>query len=123
MEEGTFVGWLKHDGDASPAGDRCSSWKARRRPRRSRPLDAGILRIPADAPKPQQGEGRTVVAYLAGRGRRCHDGERSHARTGAVAGGRTPVPQYAWADLGGIAGSGPRRAIKRKTAPLGRAAT
>jgi pyruvate dehydrogenase E2 component (dihydrolipoamide acetyltransferase) len=52
MEEGVLVGWIKKDGDPVKPGDRLFSLESDKATEDIEAIDAGILRIPADAPKP-----------------------------------------------------------------------
>lgn len=52
MEEGTFVRWLKKDGDVVQAGDAVFELEGEKAAQDIEAVDSGILRIPADAPKP-----------------------------------------------------------------------
>ena len=46
MEEGTFVGWLKNDGDPCAPANRSSRSKATKPSQEIEAIDSGILRIP-----------------------------------------------------------------------------
>lgn len=52
MEEGTFVEWLKADGDAVRPGDVVFRLEGEKATEEIESLDAGVLSIPADGPKP-----------------------------------------------------------------------
>ncbi len=52
MEEGTFLGWLKQDGDAVKSGDMLYELEGEKATQEIESLDAGILRIPPNAPAP-----------------------------------------------------------------------
>lgn len=52
MEEGTFVDWLKQDGDRVAVGEALFELEGEKALQPIESLDAGILRIPPDAPKP-----------------------------------------------------------------------
>src|SRR3954452_20132523 len=52
MEEGTFVAWLKQDGDAVRAGDALFSIEGDKAVQEIESIDNGILRIAPNAPKP-----------------------------------------------------------------------
>lgn len=52
MEEGTFVEWLKHDGDDVHPGDLLYTIESDKSTVEVENFDAGILRIPPDAPGP-----------------------------------------------------------------------
>lgn len=60
MEEGTFIRWLKNDGDIIKAGDMLYELESEKSTQEIEALDAGVLRIPPDAPAPG-----TIVAVGA----------------------------------------------------------
>ena len=51
MDEGTFVGWLKSDGQRVAAGEPLFSLEGDKATQDVESLEAGILRIPPDGPK------------------------------------------------------------------------
>jgi pyruvate dehydrogenase E2 component (dihydrolipoamide acetyltransferase) len=51
MEEGTFAGWLKRDGDTVRPGDRIFTLESDKATEDIESLDGGVLHIPADGPK------------------------------------------------------------------------
>ena len=51
-DDAVFAGWLKRDGDAVAAGDALFSLETDKATEDIESLDAGILRIPPDGPKP-----------------------------------------------------------------------
>jgi pyruvate dehydrogenase E2 component (dihydrolipoamide acetyltransferase) len=51
MEEGTFAGWLKQDGDTIRPGDTLFSLESEKATEDIESLDGGVLRIPADGPR------------------------------------------------------------------------
>jgi pyruvate dehydrogenase E2 component (dihydrolipoamide acetyltransferase) len=51
MEEGTFAGWLKRDGDVIKVGDALFTLETDKAAHDVDSVDAGVLRIPADGPK------------------------------------------------------------------------
>ena len=57
MDEGVFVGWLKRDGDSVRPGDPLFSLEGEMTTQDVEAIDAGILSIPPDAPRP----GETVA--------------------------------------------------------------
>src|SRR5690349_546015 len=57
MEEGTFAGWIKHDGETVRAGEPVFRLEGDKALQDIESLDNGILRIAPDAPK----EGDKVV--------------------------------------------------------------
>src|SRR5262245_18930873 len=65
MDEGQFVAWLKADGDVIRPGDRVFSVEGEKATEEVECLDAGILRLPPNAPKPGDRLAvGTVIAYL-----------------------------------------------------------
>jgi pyruvate dehydrogenase E2 component (dihydrolipoamide acetyltransferase) len=52
MEEGVFVGWLKKEGDEVRRGDALFTLEGEKATEDIECLETGILRIPADSPKP-----------------------------------------------------------------------
>src|ERR1043166_2472628 len=52
MEEGTFAGWLKQEGDLVRSGEPLFTLDGDKALQEVEATDTGILRIPPDAPKP-----------------------------------------------------------------------
>ena len=52
MEEGTFLGWLKKDGDTVKMGEPLFTMESDKAAFDAEAIDSGILSIPASAPKP-----------------------------------------------------------------------
>src|ERR1700704_3208204 len=52
MEEGTFVAWLKQDGELVRAGEALFSIEGDKAVQEIESIDSGILRIAPNAPKP-----------------------------------------------------------------------
>ncbi len=52
MDEGTFVGWLKNDGETVRPGEPLFSLETDKATEQIEAIDAGVLRIPPDGPKP-----------------------------------------------------------------------
>src|SRR5580692_2114127 len=52
MEEGTFIEWMKAEGDTIRSGDALFRLEGEKSVEEIQTLDSGILHIPADAPKP-----------------------------------------------------------------------
>ena len=63
MESGTFIEWLKLDGDAVKPGDRLYRLEGEKSVEEIEAFDAGVLSIPATAPRP--GDTVAVGAELA----------------------------------------------------------
>ena len=86
MEEGTFIEWLKNDGDQIQTGDPIFSLESDKAAQEVESSDSGILHIPANGPK--RGDVIKVgrrLAYLLAQGERAPDPIDHTART--------PVPQ------------------------------
>jgi pyruvate dehydrogenase E2 component (dihydrolipoamide acetyltransferase) len=67
MDEGTFVHWLKHDGDPVRPGDPLFALESDKSTEDIEALDAGILRIGPDSPPPgSRVKVGQVLAYLVG---------------------------------------------------------
>lgn len=66
MEEGTFVRWLKNDGDLIQIGDAIYELEGEKAAQDIESVDQGILRIPLDAPRPGSVVAvGSVIGYLA----------------------------------------------------------
>jgi pyruvate dehydrogenase E2 component (dihydrolipoamide acetyltransferase) len=69
MEEGVFAGWLKHNGETIRAGDALFALESEKATEEVECLDSGVLRIPADSPKPGEAvRVGDVIGYLVQRG-------------------------------------------------------
>ena len=69
MDEGTFAGWLKQDGDYIHRGDPLFELEGEKAVQEIEALDEGTLRIPPNGPEPGQVlKVGVVVAYLVGHG-------------------------------------------------------
>ena len=69
MDEGVFVGWLKRDGEPIRAGDPLFTLEGEKATQEIEASDAGILRIPADAPNGGERVAvGAVIGYLLGPG-------------------------------------------------------
>jgi pyruvate dehydrogenase E2 component (dihydrolipoamide acetyltransferase) len=90
MEEGTFVEWRKRDGDPVKPGEFIYVLESEKAAQEIEALDAGILRIPPDGPKPgdvvKVGQ---VIGYLAAEGETV---AWSGASVAAVDSGFTQLP-------------------------------
>jgi pyruvate dehydrogenase E2 component (dihydrolipoamide acetyltransferase) len=67
MDQGTFMGWLKKEGDPVKAGEPLFTLEGDKATQEVEAADSGILQIPPDAPK----AGETVLVgavlgYLVG---------------------------------------------------------
>jgi pyruvate dehydrogenase E2 component (dihydrolipoamide acetyltransferase) len=79
MEEGTFVGWLKQDGDFIKRGDAIYELEGEKATQEIESVDEGILRIPPDSPPPGSVVPvGTVIGCLVG------EGESLPARSSAI---------------------------------------
>src|SRR6185437_12578622 len=68
MEQGTFVEWLKADGDAVNPGDLLYRLEGEKSVEEIESFDSGVLSIPADGPKPGDSVTvGTVIGYLISR--------------------------------------------------------
>src|SRR3989442_9001169 len=54
MEEGSFVNWLKKDGEPVKSGEPLFSLENEKAVQEVEAVDSGVLRIPRDGPKPGQ---------------------------------------------------------------------
>lgn len=69
MESGVFLGWLKQDGEAVKLGDALYELEGEKATQEIEAVDAGILRIPADSPKPgSEIAVGTLLAYVVAEG-------------------------------------------------------
>jgi pyruvate dehydrogenase E2 component (dihydrolipoamide acetyltransferase) len=89
MEEGTFVEWLKQDGDLVQLGDALFVLESEKAAENVEAIDAGLLRLTVDSPKPgapvKVGQ---VIAFLAAEGETLpgvHVTEKAPDRIPAVA--------------------------------------
>lgn len=110
MEEGTFVEWLKADGDAVRPGDAVFRLEGEKAAEDVEALDAGVLRIPDGGPKP--GDRVAVGAVI---GFLVQDGEAAPQlaaatpkQTATVAVPEAPVVTTVRADDGGSQAVTPR---------------
>src|SRR6476661_2828241 len=98
MEEGTFVEWLKADGDAVRTGDALFVLESDKSTETIEAIDDGVLRLGADAPKAGEvvkvGQ---VIAHLLGAGeaapsppKECESQSLAATRSGAR-GERAPL--------------------------------
>jgi pyruvate dehydrogenase E2 component (dihydrolipoamide acetyltransferase) len=122
MEEGTFAGWLKQDGDHVNRGENLFVLESEKATQEIETFDGGILRIPADAPKPgdvvKVGQ---VLGYLTAKGEAWPP---TTAEAPAAARSKTPAPAASPAvrraaraqgvNLTEVAGSGPSGRIRKE---------
>ena len=74
MEEGTFVGWLKKDGDLVRRGDAVFELEGEKASQDIEAVDEGILRIPPTGPQPGSVvKVGAVVGYLFAEGEQTPD--------------------------------------------------
>jgi pyruvate dehydrogenase E2 component (dihydrolipoamide acetyltransferase) len=117
MDEGTFVGWLKRDGEPVRPGEPLFSLESDKATEQIEAIDAGVLRIPPDGPKP--GDKVTVGQVLA---QLVAEGEAVPAVAAAAPARRkvavTPRARRAARELGvdwsGIRGSGKGGRIRER---------
>jgi pyruvate dehydrogenase E2 component (dihydrolipoamide acetyltransferase) len=88
MEEGTFLRWLKRDGETVRAGEPLYELEGEKATQEIESIDAGILRIPPHGPI-----GGTTVAVGALLGYLCAEGESMPAGK-AVAWGESARPTF-----------------------------
>jgi pyruvate dehydrogenase E2 component (dihydrolipoamide acetyltransferase) len=93
MEEGTFAGWLKKEGEKVAIGDRLFALESDKAVEEAESMDAGILRLPPNAPK--SGD-RVKVGQLLGY--LLAEGE---ALPETVGGTPSPAPTELGMDIGG----------------------
>jgi pyruvate dehydrogenase E2 component (dihydrolipoamide acetyltransferase) len=69
MDEGTFVGWLKSDGEHVTAGEPLFSLEGDKATQDVESLETGILRVQPDGPKDGEKVAvGTLIGYLVARG-------------------------------------------------------
>ena len=69
MEEGTFVAWLKSEGDFVKRGDALFELEGEKATQEIEAVDEGVLRIPLTGPKPGSvHKVGAIIAYLVGAG-------------------------------------------------------
>ena len=87
MDEGTFVEWLKQDGEKVEAGEMLFVLEGEKASQEIESFDAGILRIPPDAPQPgDEVVVSQLLAYLV------EDGEVPPFELEATAKPKAPEP-------------------------------
>lgn len=100
MDEGIFVGWLKEDGQTIAAGEALFSLEGDKSTQDIESLEAGVLRIPIDGPRPGQTLAvGTVIGFIVAPGESsptaitasAQAADRSVDRSGLVGVGR-PAP-------------------------------
>lgn len=80
MEEGTFVRWLKKDGDTVAPGEALFELEGEKAAQDVEAVDSGILRIPATAPKPGTIVAvGAVIGYLVASGEQIPSGSTGAA--------------------------------------------
>ncbi|MFM9961748.1 MAG: dihydrolipoamide acetyltransferase family protein, partial [Planctomycetaceae bacterium] len=85
MEEGTFLGWLKQEGDAVKSGDVLYELEGEKATQEIESLDVGVLRIPANAPAPGSVVAvGALLGYLVGDGEAMPDTSPTRERGEAV---------------------------------------
>src|SRR5438874_8865793 len=87
MEEGTFVRWLKSDGQAVRAGEPLFELEGDKAMQEIEAIDDGTLRIAADAPSPG-----STVRVGAAIGHLLASGEAADSQLVGVV--RTDIPSY-----------------------------
>ncbi len=99
MEEGTFAGWMKSEGERVQPGDRLFALESDKAVEEAESIDGGILHIPPDAPKNgDRVKVGQVLGYLLA------EGETPAAVAAPAAEIRAPqAPQELGVDIGGDA--------------------
>ena len=91
MEEGTFTGWLKKDGETVKEGEPVFLVESEKAEQEVESLESGILRIPADGPRPGDVlPVGTLIGYLV------EPGEEAPSSVKSVA-AAPPMPESAGA--------------------------
>jgi pyruvate dehydrogenase E2 component (dihydrolipoamide acetyltransferase) len=105
MEEGVFVEWLKHDGDAVKAGEPLFRLEGDKAVQDVESNDSGVLRIDPDGPRPGDPVAvGTLLGYLAATGETVSFGSAGRAAAKATTGARQEEPAVAAV----VTGSPPR---------------
>ena len=97
MEEGTFTGWLKKDGETVKEGEPVFLVESEKAEQEVESLESGILRIPADGPQPGDVlPVGTLIGYLVAPGEEAPSSVRSVAAAppmpGSAGAKAEPVP-------------------------------
>jgi pyruvate dehydrogenase E2 component (dihydrolipoamide acetyltransferase) len=114
MEEGTFVAWLRRDGDLIKPGEFLFSLESEKATEEIETLDGGILCIPPDAPKPgdkvQVGQ---LLGYLLAEGENAPVTRKEQATAAATVEAAPPaspsvrrLAQGLAVDIAQVSGSG-----------------
>lgn len=107
MEEGVFVGWHKHDGDAVKPGDVLFSLEGDKAIQEVECMETGILRIPSTAPPPgttvRVGE---VLGYVTRPGEAFVSPERAAPQDAAASPRARRLAKDLGVDLARLRGSG-----------------
>ncbi len=91
MEEGTFLGWLKQEGDAVKSGDVLYELEGEKATQEIESLDIGVLHIPANAPAPGSVVAvGALLGYLVGDGEAIPDTNPTRERGRALHETSTP---------------------------------
>ena len=112
MEEGTFVRWLKKDGDFVRAGDAVFELEGEKAAQDIEAVDSGVLRIPGDAPKPG-----TVVAVGAVIGFLVGEGEEAPSAIGSSSSASAAQPKSAEAPAPVVVKTTTPQSAERHEAP------
>jgi pyruvate dehydrogenase E2 component (dihydrolipoamide acetyltransferase) len=91
MEEGTFVGWLKQDGDKVQAGEALFSLEGEKATEEIECLDSGVLRVGPNGPRPGDKLAvGTVIGFLVQPGEAMPAAEPAPAQTARPAAAASP---------------------------------
>src|SRR5215217_7769083 len=94
MEEGTFVEWLKADGDPVRLGDAVFRLEGEKAAEDIEALDAGVLRIPDGGPKPGDRVAvGAVIGFLVRPGETAPELAAATPKQAAVAATKQPADE------------------------------
>jgi pyruvate dehydrogenase E2 component (dihydrolipoamide acetyltransferase) len=112
MEEGTFAGWLKQDGDRVHPGDHLFVLESDKAAQEIESLDTGIFRLSPDGPRPgdkvQVGQ---VLAYLMAEGEAPRPVEPPKSVAPAAGPAARRLARTLGVEIAQVAGSGARGRI------------
>ncbi|MFO1019882.1 MAG: dihydrolipoamide acetyltransferase family protein [Planctomycetales bacterium] len=120
MEEGTFVGWLKKDGDTIRVGDMLFELEGEKALQEIEAVDSGILRIPPDAPAPGSvvPVGKILAWLLAAGEPLPWETNNTESKTSAANPGASAVVEENTAETSPAAAPSVRRKARELGVPL-----